>query len=132
MTEHNIKVRFTWSDIIEEGKYAGWGWSQQVTLQENSIEIKCRKLPETPSFSEINLLISAINHATLITYTDTGNVLHRYVAYIPFSAVLCRLESIPSPKVYIATSALLDGLSKEKLLTRLHDSYWRCRGRLLH
>lgn len=132
MTEHNIKVRFTWSDIIEEGKYAGWGWSQQVTLQENSIEIKCRQLPETPSCSEINLLISAINHATLITYTDTGNVLHRYVAHIPFSAVLCRLESMPSPKVYIATAALLDGLSKEKLLTRLHDSYWRCRGRLLH
>ena len=132
MTEHNIKVRFTWSDIIEEGKYAGWGWSQQVTLQENSIEIKCRQLPETPSCSEINLLISTINHAMLIMYTDTGNVLHGYVAHLPFSAVLYRLESIPSPKVYLATAALLDGLSKEKLLTRPHDSYWRCRGRLLH
>ena len=132
MTDHNIKVRFTWNDIIEEGKYAGWGWAQQVILQEGSIEIKCCQLPETPSCSEIKLLISAINHATLITYTDTGHVLHEYVAHIPFSTVLCRLESIPSPKVYLATAALLDGLSKEKLLTRPHDSYWRCRGRLLH
>lgn len=132
MVEHNIKVRFTWDDIIEEGQCAGWGWSQYVILQEDSIEIKCRKLPETPSCSEIKLLMSAINHATLITYTDTGNVLHRYVAHIPFSAVLCRLESIPSPKVYIATAALLDGLSNEKLLTRLHDSYWRRHGQLVH
>ena len=132
MTEHNIKVRFTWNDIIEEGKCAGWGWSQQVILQEGSIEIKCRQLPETPSCSEIKLLISEINHATLITYTDTGHLLHEYVARIPFSAVLCRLEAIPSAKVYIATAALLDGLSKEKLLTRLHDSYWRRRGQLVH
>lgn len=80
----------------------------------------------------MKLHILAANHVTLIDYTDTGFVLRQYVANLPFTTVVRRLQQVTARPVHLVAQELLEGLAKEDVLIQLPGHQRRRRGLLTH
>lgn len=131
MTNASLQ-KFAWSDVVENGQCKGWGWIQNCILREGKVEIDCLQVPETMPGKGMKLHITAAHHVTLIDYTDTGFVLHEYVAGLPFEAVLTRLRRVRATSVHLVASELLDDLAKDGLLTQLFGNQRRHRDQFTH
>lgn len=129
----SLQKKFVWHDVIKvEGSiYDGWGWTQNCTVVDGKVEIDCLQLPSL-SGTGMKLHVTAAERVTLLDYTDTGLVLHSYVAQLPFEAVVSKLLNVQATPVHLAASELLSALAKEGLLTRLAGPQRRCRGQLTH
>lgn len=132
MMNESLQKKFVWRDVVIEGNsYEGWGWSQNCTVFGDKVQIDCLQLPSIFG-TGMKLHIAAAHHVTRIDYTDTGFILHEYVAQLPFEAVVTRLLNVQAAPVHLAASELLSALAKEGLLTQLAGAQRRCRGQLTH
>lgn len=131
MKNESLQHKFAWRDVIEGNSYEGWGWSQNCTVRDGKVEIDCLQLPSMLGVG-MKLHVTAAEGVTLLDYTDTGFVLHEYVAQLPFEAVVTRLLNVRATPVHLAAPELLSALSKEGLLTQLAAPQRRRRGQLTH
>lgn len=132
MIDTNLQKRFAWHDLVQNGKYAGWGWVQTCTVLNGRVLIECIKQPVLIPDRLMKLHVVEANHVTLIDYTDTGFMLMEYAAKVPFDAVIQRLQQVRSTPVHLVATELLDGLAKDGLLAQLFGNHRRCRGQLTH
>lgn len=132
MIDAQLTSKFTWSDIVAEGKWAGWGWQQYCTVDQDRIDIDCRCVPELTAGRGMRLQLTAAHTLTLIDHVDAGFTHHAYVARLPFEAVVARLLAVRSPQVQLAASELLEGLAREGVLDRLHGDQRRHRAHFTH
>lgn len=132
MIGEQLTSKFTRSDIVAEGKWAGWGWQQRCTVDQARIDIDCRRVPELTTGRGMRLQLTAAHHLTLIDHVDAGFTHHAYVAKLPFGAVAARLLAVRSAQVQLAASELLEGLLREGVLDRLHGNQRRYRAHFTH
>ncbi len=132
MIDAQLTSKFTWSDIVAEGKWAGWGWQQYCTVDQDRIDIDCRRIPELTAGSGMRLQLTAAHQLTLIDHVDAGFIHHVYVAKLPFEAVAARLLAVRSAQVQLAASELLEDLARQGMLHRLHGVQRRHRAHFTH
>ncbi|MCW2312061.1 hypothetical protein [Rhodoferax antarcticus] len=132
MTNASLQKKFAWSDVVENGQCKGWGWIQNCMLREGKVEIDCIQVPETMPGHGMKLHITAAQYVTLLDYTDSGFVLHEYVAGLAFEAVLTRLRHVRATQVHLVASELLNGLAKDGLLSQLFGNQCRRGGQFTH
>ncbi len=136
MKNAELRRKFTWHDVVADGKWVGWGWAQSCTVNDHSVDIDCVQVPEPepdilPTIG-MRLHIESADRVTWIKYVDSGFALHEYVVKLPFESVLIRLMNVVSAPVHQAAAELLSGLSKDGLLTLQVGSQRRRRGQLTH
>jgi len=132
MIDANLQERFAWLDVVEDGKCAGWGWSQNCTVREGRVEIECLRMPEIVPGQGMKLHIVAANHVTLINYIDTGFVLHEYVTSLSYDSVVSSLQRVQATPVHLVARELLGGLAKNGLLTKIFGNHRGRRGQRTH
>lgn len=132
MNNKNLENRFAWRDVVEDDKWAGWGWMQTCTVATGRVNIECIQQPALGNDRCMRLCLIALDQTTLIEYTDSGFVLREYVARLSFDAVIERLLQVPSTPVHLVAPELLKSLSNDDLLIQLFGNQRRSRGKLTH
>jgi hypothetical protein len=132
MNNKNLESRFAWQDVVADDKWAGWGWMQTCTVATGKVNIECVPQPALGGDRSMRLGLMALDPATLIEYADSGFVLRKYVARLPFDAVIDRLLQVSSTPVHLVAPELLRSLANDGLLTQLFGNQRRSRGQLTH
>lgn len=132
MNNKNLENRFAWRDVVEDDKWAGWGWMQTCTVATGRVNIECVQQPDLGNDRCMRLCLIALGQATLIEYTDSGFVLREYVARLPLDAVIERLLQVSSTPVHLVAPELLKSLSNDGLLTQFFGNQRRSHGQLTH
>lgn len=112
--------RFVWNDIIQEGGWQGFGWSQSVFAGADHFHIQAIPQPEFLTYGAHGLLVMAVTaDSCLVTREYCDGRRTNFAIATSIRGVADLLVAEANHKVGVAADAVLEKLSQRQMLNTM-------------